>query len=511
MRVTVTALLAGLLAVTPAAGVAAQESEGPHEELRGFWVDAFNEGIYDQDQIDELVLDAQAAEANALFVQVGRRFDCFCNASAFPRTDAAVDPAPFDPLAAVIEAAHAVDLEVHAWINATTVWNQATPPSSPDHVFNSHGPDADDSWLNRRRDGEELMGGVNAYLDPAHPDAVAYVVDGVRSVIEAYDVDGVNFDYIRYPDFNTPEVFASDWGYSETSLARFAAASGRDDVPDADDEEFADWRRDQVSNLVRQLYLSAYDTDPSVRVSVNTVTYAFGPETYGGWEGTRPYLEVLQDWRAWMEEGIVDLNVPMNYKRNWMEDQAQMFTEWTDAIGEATFDRHAVNGTATYLNDIDDTVAQVEETQAAGLDGWVGYSYANPALETTGEPLPERRDARGELIAALTEGASAPFADPAAVPEMTWKTAPTTGHVAGDVVTRDGTVADQIEVELWQRGQVVDTILTDGNGWFGFVDVAPGRYQVRVAPSDVRGPRLQDLTVRAGELTDAAVRPVALR
>jgi hypothetical protein len=201
----------------------------------------------------------------------------------------------------------------------------------------------------------------------------------------------------------------------------------------------------------------------------------------------------------------------MNYKRNWMEDQAQMFTEWTDAIADATFDRHAVNGTATYLNDIDDTVAQVEETQAAGLDGWVGYSYANPALETTGEPLPERRAARGELIAALTEGASAPFADPAAVPEMTWKTAPTTGHVAGDVVTRDGTVADQIEVELWQRGQVVDTILTDGNGWFGFVDVAPGRYQVRVAPSDVRGPRLQALTVRAGELTDAAVRPVALR
>jgi uncharacterized lipoprotein YddW (UPF0748 family) len=525
MRRTTTVLLALTLAAVPLAGADGQERAGTDaensaasdgEELRGFWVDAFNEGIYDREQVDELVADAQAANANALFVQVGRRFDCFCNDALYPRTDAFIDPAPYDPLRAVIEAAHAEGIEVHAWINATTLWNSATPPSSPDHAFNQHGPSAegDDRWLNQREDGTELVGN-NAFIDPAHPDAVRYVVDGVRSVVEAYDVDGVMFDYIRYPDYNTPGAFASDWGYTDVALERFHEATGRSDRPESTDEQWSDWRRDQVTNLVRQLYLGAYDADPSVRVSINAVTYAFGPQTYGSWEQTRPYAEVLQDWRGWMEEGIVDLNVAMNYKRNWMPDQAQMFSEWTEVIADWQYDRQAVNGTAIYLNDIDDTLAQIAETRTPTADGntavgWSGYSYASPTLDSTGQSSAVRDEARADLIAALT-GEDGPFADEAAVPEMTWKTEPTTGHVAGDVVARDGAVADQVEVDLWQRGEVVATALTDGNGWFGFVDVEPGRYQVRVDRDAVRGKPLANVTVAAGELADADVRPVALR
>jgi uncharacterized lipoprotein YddW (UPF0748 family) len=514
MRRTTTVLLALTLAATPLAGASAQEPV--EEQRRAFWVDAFNEGIYDPGQVEELIADAEAANANTLFVQVGRRFDCFCNDALYPRTDAAIAPAPYDPLAAVIDAGHEAGMEVHAWINATTLWNSSTPPTSPDHAFNAHGPSAEgaDRWLNRRVDGAELMG-ANAYIDPANPDAVAYVVDAIRSVVANYAVDGVNLDYIRYPDFNTPNVFANDWGYTEVGLERFRAATGRSDTPEPTDPEWSDWRRDQVTNLVRQIYLGVFDEDPLAAVSVNAITYAFGPQTYGSWEEARPYAEVLQDWRGWMEEGIVDLNVAMNYKRDWMPDQAQMFREWTDYLADHQYDRHAVNGPALYLNSLEDSLEQVAATftpSAAGnvATGWSGYSYANPALETTGGPLSERRAARAELIDALT-AADGPFADDAAVPEMTWKTRPSDGHLAGEVVARDGAVADQVEVTLWRRGEQVATATTDGNGWFGFVDVAPGRYQVRVDRDAVRGPHLATATVTAGRLTGADVRPVTLR
>jgi hypothetical protein len=64
---------------------------------------------------------------------------------------------------------------------------------------------------------------------------------------------------------------------------------------------------------------------------------------------------------------------------------------------------------------------------------------------------------------------------------MTWKTNPTSGHVAGELVLRDGTPLDQVELTLDPvigAGPEV-TRLSDGSGWFGFVDVESGLYFVK--------------------------------
>lgn len=208
-------------------------------------------------------------------------------------------------------------------MNINTMWNQPDPPAADAHPFNTHGPDSDEPWVSVREDGVVEAPGVNYYFDPGHPGAAEYLVETARSLVESYDVDGINIDYVRYPDFNL-EVGTSSWGYNEVALERRRRATGRDDVPDAGDPEWSQWRRDQVMTLVRRIYLETYEVDPEVCVSVNSITYGHGPEVQGGWEETRTYAEVLQDWRAWMEEGIVDLNVPMNYKRDWLDDQYDM-------------------------------------------------------------------------------------------------------------------------------------------------------------------------------------------
>jgi uncharacterized lipoprotein YddW (UPF0748 family) len=490
------------LGVAPSAGADQQRQE----QWRGYWVDAFNPGIYSPEQVDELVADAQDVNANALIVQIGRRFDCFCNDALYPRTDAFIDPAPYDPLTEVIEEAHAAGIEVHAWVNATTLWNSATPPNSPEHAFNQHGPSATgyDRWLAQRVDGAELIGN-NAYIDPAHPDAVDYVVAGVESIMANYDVDGINLDYIRYPDYNSGE-FRNDWGYSEVSLARFAAETGRTDRPEPTDAEFSNWRRDQVSALVRKIYVNMYEIEPAVRLSVNGVTYSFGPETYGGFENTRPYANVMQDWKGWLDEGIIDTVTGMNYKREFLPDQARMYEEWNDALADYEGDRQNVIGPALYLNELDDNVQQAEEAVAAGVAGWSGYSYANPSATAVASGDPTVKDAeRDRLEAALTESL---FAEPAAVPEMTWKTQPITGHLAGTVVERDGTPVDQASLQIRRlgRGGGVETVTTDGSGWFAAVDLAPGRYLVRVTEDGVVGRRIALVRVTAGEVTSTQIR-----
>lgn len=455
-------------------------------------MDAFNSGIYDQTQVEKLVDDAEAVGANALIVQTVRRYDCFCNDARYPRTDAAVAPAPFDPLEAIIEEAHEAGLEVHAWVNVGTMWNSAVAPTSPDHVYNAHGLAAQgaDRWLNKRSDGVEKVG-ENMFIDPANPEAVEYFVDGIRSIQERYDVDGINLDYIRYPDYNITGggEFVNDWGYSDVSLARFRAATGRTDVPKPADQEFSDWRRAQISNLVRKIYVSMYETDPSDRLSINGITYAYGPTHYGSFEQSRPYMNVMQDWRGWAEEGIIDTVTAMNYKREWKEDQEEMFSTWNDFIADTqrASGRDMVSGPALYLNDIPNSAQQAKEVTALGL-GWSGYSYANVSIEATGSSEKAVKDAQRDAVAKALR--SEVFADEARVPEMEWKTNPTDGILAGQLRI-DGRPADQVALRVSGPGGV-RTVRTDSDGWFAALKLAPGRYKVKIADtSSVRGVRPQ--------------------
>ncbi|HZK04448.1 MAG TPA: family 10 glycosylhydrolase [Actinomycetaceae bacterium] len=482
----------------PASAVSAPLAASTTGQFRGYWVDAFNPGIYTPAQIDSLIADAQRVRANALIVQTSRRFDCFCNDSLYPRTAAAISALPFDPLETLVQRAHAAGMEVHAWVNATTLWNSATAPAAADHAYNTHGPSASgaDRWLNKRVDGVEIVSN-NSYVDPANPAAVDYIVEAVTSITSAYDVDGVTLDYIRYPDYNSGS--ANDWGYSSTSLSRFRAESGRTGTPAASDPEFSEWRRDQVTALVRKVYLAMYEVDPSDRLSVSGITYGYGPQSTGGWESTSAYRTVLQDWRGWLEEGIVDTVATMNYKRQHLADQAQMFSEWTEATVQYQGDRQNIVGPALYLNDLDGSIAQAKAVKAAGV-GWAGYSYANASQAAAASTSSSVKNSERGLLQDRLR--SEVFTGTTTVPAMSWKTAPTTGHLAGTV--RDGAALDQVEVTVRLAGGSstdVRSSRTDGNGWFGIVDLRPGTWVVSVTEPGLTGCEVT-VTVAAGELAD---------
>lgn len=497
-------VLAGVLAASALGAAPAGAEEAPvKEEWRSYWVDAFNPGIYNEEQVAKLVADAKDVGANALIVQTVRRYDCFCNDALYPRTGANIAPAPYDPLEAIIEAAHAEGIEVHAWVNVNTLWNAAAAPADPNHVYNTHGFDAEgvDRWLNKRYDGVEKVGN-NSFVDPANPAVAEYIVDGIRSIQENYDVDGINLDYIRYPDYSVLDggEFSNDWGYSDISLSRFHADTGRTDVPEPKDKQFSDWRRDQISNLVRKIYVNMYETDASDRLSINGITYAYGPSHYGSWEQARPYTAVLQDWYGWSLEGSIDTVTAMNYKRDWKEDQAEMFDTWNDFLVKTQEDsgRDMVSGPGVYLNDIDSSVQQARKVIDAGL-GWSAYSYANVSIKATESRDQAVKDAeRSELAARLRAEV---LTGEAKVPEMTWKTNPTDGIVHG-VMTIDGVPADQVEFTISGNGET-RTVKTDGSGWFAALKLQPGRYKVKIADTSlVKGVRPQHVTVTAGGLTE---------
>jgi uncharacterized lipoprotein YddW (UPF0748 family) len=511
---------------------AAPQARAAESELRAFWVDAFGEGIFNEAEIDKLIAQAKLANFNTLVVQVGRRGDCFCNRAAMPRTQAFIAPLPYDPLQSLITKAHAAGIKVHAWIITTAIWNSLTPPLNPNHVFNQHGPTKTgaDNWLMLRYDGANRAG-ADYLLDPGHPDAAEYIVRMYTSVAQNYDVDGLNFDRVRYPDQNLaayPGISA--WGYNPVAVARFQQLTGRTDMPRPDDAQWMQWRRDQVTNIVRKVYVETYAINPNIAMSADTITYSYGPQTQGGWEQTRTYREVLQDWRGWMEEGILDLNIPMNYKREHLtvegNDQRRMYLEWNEFARDHHYSRQVAIGAAIYLNFVENSVTQVRKALTPNANGnsaigWVGYSYRSPDCLSVAPfcgPSRSTDASRAELIRGLTQPSEYDtvlppvFEAPATVPAMPWKVAPTNGQLAVTVTTTTGVAVDQTTVEVRdpETDAVLRARLSDGVGYAAFVDLAPGRYKIFV-PDDARltGKRVEFVEVRAGAVSRITVTPFA--
>ncbi|MBB5233893.1 family 10 glycosylhydrolase [Deinococcus budaensis] len=447
-------------------------------EVRGLWVDAFGPGLKTPAEVDLLVADARKMNVNVLFAQVGRRGDCYCNNAAMPRTNDPAVPAGFDPLADLLTKAHAQGIQVHAWIITTALWNSAVVAPPPGHAFHAHGPTATgrDNWLTLKADGT-VKAGADWVMDPGHPDAAEYIKNMYVSVVKNYDVDGIQFDRVRYPDFN-PVGGPVQWGYNETALERYRAESGTSGTPDPADPAWSAWRRQQVTNLVRETALAVKAVRPDVSVNAATITYGAGPADEAAFRTSRPYAEVGQDWLTWVEQGYLDLNVMMNYKRDFVADQALWFGQW-NAFAAGLLRKYPdvgqVSGAAIYLNDQASSVNQIRQTQAAGLSGWAGYSYRTPdrdvneAKRTKEEVIPE--------LAAKLSGEGGPFEKPARWdrPDPAKLRA-----VGGRVTVASGPLGGRTAVLLNAQGSEVARTQTDGNGRYGFLRVPEGELRVKI-------------------------------
>ncbi|WP_291424668.1 family 10 glycosylhydrolase [Deinococcus sp.] len=498
LRMVVAALLwPGLMGCTPGHLTLGRPAQPP--QLRGLWVDAFGPGFKTPAEIDQLVLDAKKLNVNVLFAQVGRRGDCYCNRAAMPRTDDPAVPPGFDPLDDLLNKAHAAGIAVDAWIITTALWNSPAPPSSPQHAFNLHGPAAQgrDNWLTQQQGGAQKAGN-DWVLDPGHPDAAEYIRNMYVSVVKNYDVDGVQFDRVRYPDGSLPGALL--WGYNPTALERYRAETGATGTPDPADPAWGAWRRQQVTNLVRETALALKAVRPTVSVNAATITYGAAPTDEASFAATRPPAEVGQDWLTWVQDGYLDVNVMMNYKRDSTPQQARYHDDWARfAAGLLRNYPHTaqVSGTALYLNDQNSSVSQARRALRAGVSGWAMYSYRTPDREV----YASRRsgaEVRPELTAKLTDR-TMPFEHPAPWPgpDMRGFRA-----LSGHVRTNGTPPGNQVIVLTdADTGRELARTVTDGSGRYGFMWIAVPR--VKVSAGQAAASLARPLALNDGVVTVA--------
>jgi uncharacterized lipoprotein YddW (UPF0748 family) len=478
-----------------AAAVRENPTRQPSAEIRALWVDGFHAGIRSREEVAQLVTDAKRANINTLFVQVRRRGDALYSKSIEPPVEDPAYDGKYDGLAAIIEAAHREGIQVHAWINAMPIWRELPAPNDPRHVFNQHGlsKSGENNWLTSNPQGE-MKFPVGYFLDPGHPAAAAYLVEVYLNIVRNYDVDGIHFDYIRYPETEerpTP-TRGAPVGYNETSLARFQRAMKRTDKPALDDPQWTNWRRRQVTQLVRRIYIESKAIKARVKVSAALIPWGKPPKGEKDFLDASPGQRIFQDWHSWLKEGILDLAVPMNYARENDNAVRNWFDGWIRWEKKHKHGRQLAVGLGTYLNPKEANLAQIARVRKPEgmqrVDGMSFFSYssffaaAGSRVSTQARASAANSDGLDYFTRGLPK-APAPFSQPAQVPGMSWIENPTTGWVAGLARNASGKMLDGAAVELRKAGgglfRGVRRELSDGNGYFGFAGVPPGRYEVR--------------------------------
>ena len=446
-------------------------------EWRAFWVDAWGAGVLKQSDVDTLLGvpgTTQAgrirdANCNALFIQVRRNCDtCYPSGMGEPYMSG-LTPSNFNGLQAAINAAHDTTggkkrIEVHAWIvtfrtsGGEVYKRHIDPPTGSLTQLDNYWPSLDDS-------GDVVS---DKAFDPGHPLVLQYTVNVAMDLVNNFDLDGIHFDYIRFT--------ADDQGYNPTSIARYKARYGLTGQPASNDEQFKQWRRDQVSAVVRQIYAKVQKSKPWVKQSGSFVTWNPSPtsSTRQGFQGTRPYYDVYCDWDSWLEEGIVDMAVPMTYYRE--HQLPDDYVRWINFEKDRKFNRHMIIGPGIYMNYLTNAILHLQMTRTpspAGnyAHGFSGYSYRSPYLVN---PSPLTYGNWPGFAPSLVSGVTPTWDD---IPAMPWKTNPSRGHLMG-VATIAGTGA-------WADGAVVSvtgptnrTMYADGTGFYAFIDLPPGNYAV---------------------------------
>jgi hypothetical protein len=290
--------------------------------------------------------------------------------------------------------------------------------------------------------------------------------------------------------------------------------SGRKEKPDPGDEEWMSWRREQLTQLVRRIYIEAKAINPRAKVSASTIAWGQPPRSPGKFLETDAGRLVYQDWHGWMKEGILDLAVPMNYARETNPTVRQWFDGWIAFEKRHKYGRHLAVGIGAYLNSDDHTLNQLARVrQSEGkhvADGVSFFSYASPsavrseqAALAAAPPAPSGSQ-RLAYIATGTSAHPPAFPDRVPAPPMQWIDRPVHGWVAGTFAGSDGKGLDGAKVQMrksgWWPFRKTYRTQTDGNGWFGFATLRPGSYEVKVIAPAGSGKRKRT-EVTAGKVS----------
>ncbi|WP_050614464.1 glycoside hydrolase family 10 protein [Bacillus testis] len=197
----------------------------------------------------------------------------------------------YDPLLIMTEEAHKRGMELHAWVNPYRVTMPGQPLSSlaRNNIAVLH-----PEWV--------VKYGQQYYLNPGIPEVQDYLIAAMQELVSNYDIDAVHMDDYFYPYKIKNQSFPDQAAFKEYGQSY---------------TKIEDWRRDNVTQLVGNLYSAIKGVKPWVQ---------FGISPFGVWRnksldktgsdtkaGVNNYDDLYADTRQWIKNGSIDYVTPQIY------------------------------------------------------------------------------------------------------------------------------------------------------------------------------------------------------
>ncbi|OJU15419.1 MAG: hypothetical protein BGN88_07910 [Clostridiales bacterium 43-6] len=266
------------------------------KELRAMWIPYYELNFNDKSeaffktQINTMFENTKNDGYNAVFVHIRAYSDAFYPSKYFPWAKQlsgtqGKDPG-FNPMQIMIAAAHSKGLLFYAWLNPFRVSTSSIDyttlaETNPARVFATDKDKSNDDWT--------LISGNGIYYNPAVPEIQKLIINGVREIVNGYDVDGIYFDDYFYP--------TTDESFDKAAYQRYLATKPSNPL------SLGDWRRTQINAFVSGTYRAIKTAKPYVH---------FGISPQANMDTN--YNKLYADVKHWVENnGYVDSIMPQLY------------------------------------------------------------------------------------------------------------------------------------------------------------------------------------------------------
>lgn len=261
-----------------------------------------------------------------------------------------------DQLKLWIDELHSYGIEVHGWMSSLRVAHSAS--SNTQAAVTEKMP----QWRIIANDGRDYLvsdGIKHYYLNIAMPEVRSFLLDTYKYIIETYDLDGFQLDYIRYPDAYSDGIY---YGYDEYTKQLFETETGINvDSITKNSAEWTKWCRfkaDIVTDFVKDITAMAHEADEDIYVSASVAP-----------QYDESVVKKHQDTSRWLKEGLIDIVFPMSY------GTTDAVKKWTGVTLEQSAD-----GVLSFMGIRDGGFETVKETIAEvrklGADGVAFFSYS---------------------------------------------------------------------------------------------------------------------------------------
>ena len=372
-------LVAALVSLLSLLAIAPAQAARPDKQVRAIWVTRWD--YKKPEDVRKIINNCASMRFNVILFQVRGNGTVFYPSKIEPWAFELTSEGPettgkdpgWDPLKVAIAEAHKRGIELHAYFNVFPAWrSQKFPPKDSGQLWWEH-PDwfmcdaagrrmiPRDQEIDNKRDWY-------SFISPGVPEVQDYIADLCEELAQNYDIDGIHYDYIRYPreihevaeGYEAREKKLGNWSFDPVSLARFSKETGVA-APDVNPEAWIKWRAAQITETTRKVSERVRKIKPDIIISAAVMA---DPED--------AYKTKMQDYVTWMKKGYLDVAITMNYTGD-----NKTFTERCKALLSKRPKEGWVVPGMSFGNSAEVIGQQVEITKGLKTDGFAGFAYSH--------------------------------------------------------------------------------------------------------------------------------------